>query len=169
MSKVVLTPDPERLTRAQHDLRMFELVNSGTRGNLPDAGFSLAYLMLEPGESTGFHYHKTAFVLVFVLSAGAEGAATDVVFLDDENPTPEGLSDPAEAGELPAPARYVQHPGQALVIPPRQPHRATNLSSTTKLTGFEVRVNSESVFADNNLLPFLNGLGFQLVGDSVMS
>lgn len=161
MSKVLLTPDPDNLVRAQHDLRMFELVNSSTAGNLPDAGFSLAYLMLQPDESTGFHYHDSAFVLVFLLTAGAEGAATDVVFLDDTSTAPEELSHATAV-----PIRYVQHPGQALVIPPRQPHRATNLSSTTTLTGFEVRVRSESVFADNNLLPFLNGLGFQLVGSS---
>jgi quercetin dioxygenase-like cupin family protein len=167
MSDVLLTPNPNELTRAQHGLRMFELVNSSKNGNLPGAEFSLGYLELEPEEDTGFHYHGDAFVLVVLLTAGVEGAATDVLLEDEENAVTGSLTDLAAAGKLRPAKRCVQHPGQVLVIQPGKPHRATNLSRTTNITGFEVRIHSRSVFADNNLLPFLDSLGFEVVADPV--
>lgn len=155
MTQILLTPDPDELTRARHGLLMHELVNSSSAGNLPDAAFSMSYLRLPPGEVTQFHNHHLATVVVVLLTAGPEGAGTDVVH------------DTAAGAERTA-RRYVQHPGQALVLPPGVPHRAVNLSATEEVTGFEVRVTSDSVFADNNLLPYLNGTSVELVDNPVM-
>jgi uncharacterized RmlC-like cupin family protein len=131
----LLTPDLANLKKTNHGLWVDELVNGNDDGNMPGAPFSVAYLVVPPGESLGTHRHDSSWAYILLWDAGEDGAITQYG---------------EEMGEM-----VVHHPGQIVVVPPGLPHRGRNTSKTDTVIGYEFR-SCGSIFDDRILLPHLD-------------
>lgn len=134
---LLVSPDPDRLVKAEHRLLVDELLNTSPTGNSPGAPTSAAWILIPPGESTDAHLHPESWADVVVLSCGPEGALTQ--YGPDMNQV------------------VVQFAWQIIRIAPGAPHRAHNPSTAHWVIAYEFR-NCPSVFDDRPLLRHLNGI-----------